>query len=115
MSDLSETDLLHRFIARVPYELPNVRVFRRNIIDGQLTTGQRVRNGIKGQSDAYAIVKGARHIEIEAKSLHGRFSPEQTAWRAFCERFEIPYLPLRACESGEQTITGWIDELRRVI
>lgn len=113
---LSETDLLHLLIERVPFVMPEVRVFRRNIIN-VMTKHGRVRNGIKGQSDAYAIVRGGRHVEVETKSATGSLTKEQRAWLAFCEKFEIPHLVLtaRKGEDSDATVSRWISELQIVV
>lgn len=114
---MTETQLLHAFIARVPHALPDTRVFRRNIINGQLTTGQRVRNGIKGQADAYALIHGGLHVEIEAKSARGTLTPEQRNWQSFCAKFDIPHIVLaaRINESPDATVERWTDELSACI
>jgi len=113
---VNETDLLHAFIARAPYVLPDVRVFRRNIINATATAKGRtwrVRNGVAGQADAYALVKGGMHIEIETKAATGRLEAEQRNWRSFCGSFDVPYLELRAekDESPETTVKRWVGEL----
>lgn len=114
---MSETTLLHAFIARVPHVLPDVRVFRRNVINGQLANGRRVRNGIVGQADAYALVRGGAHVEIEAKSALGVLSTEQRKWQSFCVNFGIPYIVLRADDNElpNGTINRWVNELRACI
>lgn len=117
---LNETDLLHIFIERVPFVLPSTRVFRRNIINRKVTEGERtfvIRNGIKGQADAYALVRGGRHVEIETKAAKGSLEKEQRAWRAFCAAFEIPHLVLRAKtdEAPVVTVERWVNELAKVI
>ncbi len=113
---MNETDLLHSFMAAVPHALPHCRVFRRNIINAKTEFG-RVRNGIKGQSDAYCLIKGGRHIEVEAKSATGALTKEQLAWQAFCLRFDIPHLVIaaRPKESPEDTVARWVAELRTVV
>lgn len=116
MTLLSETDLLHRFIERTPHALPHVRVFRRSIINVEAKGGFRVKNGIKGQADAYALVRGGRHVEIETKAARGVMRSRQEAWRLFCESFQIPHLVLRARrgETPDATIERWIQELAEV-
>jgi hypothetical protein len=116
MPDLNETDLLHLFIARVPYALPGVRVFRRPIINATATAHGRtfhVRNGITGQADAYAITRGGLHVELETKAATGRLAEAQSAWRSFCQEFSIPHLVLRAerYEHPDATVERWIREL----
>jgi chaperonin GroEL (HSP60 family) len=112
----NETDLLHAFIARVPVVLPDVRAFRRNVINAKTAFG-RMRNGIKGQGDAYVLVRGGGHIEVEAKSATGSLRKEQRAWQAFCRAFAIPHLVVveRAGDPPTVTVERWITELRNVI
>jgi hypothetical protein len=114
---MTEHDLLHAFIERVPYRLPHARIFRRNIINVETSRGYRVRNGIAGQADAYALVRGGRHVELETKAAAGRLAPVQKAWRAYCASFEIPHLVLRARkdEAPADTVDRWIDELQAVL
>lgn len=117
---LNETDLLHIFIERVPHALPHCRVFRRSIINRKVTEGGRtfvLRNGIKGQADAYAIARGGRHVEIEMKAAGGSLEKEQKAWRAFCAAFEIPHLVLRAKkdEAPVVTVERWVNELGEIL
>jgi hypothetical protein len=110
---MNETDLLHLFIAAAPHTLPDVRVFRRNIINVETIHGFRARNGIAGQADAYAIFRGGRHVELETKAARGTMRKAQIAWRAWCERWQVPHLVLRAVK-GEQpsdTVVRWIAEL----
>lgn len=106
----------HAFIAAAPYHLP-ARLYRRNIINVNTEFGRRVRNGIKGQADIECIVFGGRHVEIEAKAIDGRLSPQQKKWQAFCLKNSIPHLVVRVHpnETPDQTITRWIEELRTCI
>ena len=114
---MNETDLLHAFRTAVPFALPDVRIYRRNIINARSDKGVRLRNGIKGQADAYAIVRGGLHVEIETKAARGVLSDEQKAWRDYCLAFDIPYLmpKAKADETPEQTVARWVEELREVI
>lgn len=112
---MNETDLLHAFMRAAHLALPDeVRLFRRNIINVRSIHGTQVRNGIKGQCDAYAVQRGGRHIEIEAKSATGRIEAEQAKWRALCERFAIPYLLLvaRSGEDSKVTVDRWVEEFK---
>jgi hypothetical protein len=113
---MNETDLLHMLIERVPFDLPDVRVFRRNIINRVVEERGRkftLKNGIKGQADAYALVRGGLHVELETKAARGAMRDEQWAWRSFCHRFGIPHLVLRARpdEHPSATVERWIEEL----
>lgn len=112
----SETDLLHLFIERVPFVLPNLRVFRRNVINVEAKGGYRVRNGIAGQADAYAIRKGGLHVEIETKAARGKLRTAQVAWRGWCHAWGVPHLILQARlgETSDATVQRWIAELGEV-
>lgn len=116
---MNETETLHAFMAEVPYALPFVRVFRRNIVNAAVEVrGRRfqARAGEKGMADAYAIVEGGRHVEIEAKSARGKLSREQVAWRDQMQRMRVPYLLLQILqgEAPADTVRRWIEELREV-
>lgn len=116
----SETDLLFMFIQRAPLAFPGVRVFRRNVINRVVEERGRkfaLRNGIAGQADAYALVKGGRHVEIETKAARGVMRDAQWAWRSFCRDWGIPHLVLRARsdEDEEATIARWLEELGGVL
>lgn len=117
MKRLDETDLLHVFIARAPLTLTHVRLFRRNIINVEAKGGFRVRNGIKGQADAYALARGGAHVELETKAARGIMREAQLRWRAFCLAFGIPHLVLRALpqEDPDDTVARWIGELRATL
>jgi hypothetical protein len=117
---MSEHDLLALFIRAVPEALPNVRVFRRNIIRRKVMINRipvMLVNGIPGQGDAYAIVKGGRHIEIEAKSSKGVMRPGQKRWRLFCGIWGITHLVVKGSkdELVEETVARWVEELRAVL
>lgn len=115
---MNETDLLHLFMLRAPLAVADLwRVERRNIINVQSTYGARVRNGIKGQADAFALFRGGCHVEIETKAARGILEDAQRRWRSACLANRVPHLVLRAArqESPEDTVTRWIDELRAVV
>jgi hypothetical protein len=117
---VNETDLLHLFMVAVPAAFPDVRVFRRNIINRTVEERGRVfqlKSGIPGQADAYAIVKGGRHVEIETKSARGTMRDAQEAWREWCLSFDVPHLVLRAGrkEGTHETIARWLCELGAVL
>lgn len=116
---LSETDLLHVFIERAPFALPGIHVERRNIINARTDKGYRVRNGIRGQSDAFAVYRG-QHVEIETKAARGALEEAQERWRARCVAPPqggpplCPHLVLKARpqETPDDTVNRWIEELR---
>lgn len=116
--EMNETDLLHHLILRAPLEIPDLwRIERRNIINVETKHGARVRNGVKGQADAFALTHGGRHIEIETKAARGVLAEAQERWRAACIARGVPHLVLRARrdEAPEDTVSRWIDELRAVV
>ncbi|MDB4946218.1 MAG: hypothetical protein JWP97_5752 [Labilithrix sp.] len=115
---MTETELLNLFFERVPAALPDLRVFRRNVGRFKTFDGDRVVHiGIAGQADAYAIGRGGIHVELEGKAARGALMKRQVAWRAWCERWRIPYLVLRARrgETPDETVTRWLEELRRLL
>ncbi len=115
---MNETDLLHTLILRAPLAIPSLwRVERRNIINVTTDRGARVRNGVKGQADAFALTRGGRHIEIETKAARGVLAEAQERWRDACHAHHVPHLVLRARrnESPDDTVNRWIDELRAVV
>ena len=114
-----ESKLKEQLLLAVPREIPNLRIFVRDIGVGRALHGNQVISfGVAGQFDTWAIVKGtSRHIEIELKSLSGRVRPEQKVWAAFCAAWGIPHVILKplAGETVEQTIKRWCAELRAVV
>lgn len=114
LPQMGERDLVRLFIEQVPYALPEARVFQREILNVETAQGWRARAGVAGQADCYALVKGGRHIEIEAKAVKHKWYARQLAWRQFCQEWGIPYLVLKANtgESPTQTVERWIALLR---
>lgn len=117
---MSEHDLLALFLRAAPKALPAVRVFRRNIIRRSVEIdGRKVHlvNGIPGQGDAYALVQGGRHIEIETKAAKGAMREAQERWREFCASWGVAYVMLRARkgEAPAATVARWCEELRGTI
>lgn len=115
----SETDCLRAFIAQASYHLP-VRVFQRPIVNATATARGKtwhLRAGITGQADAYAIVRGGGHVEIETKSARGQMRVAQLEWATFCRGFGIPHIVLRVGkgELPAATVLRWIAELRVVL
>ncbi len=116
---MNETELLIEFMAQAAIALPHVRVFRRTIVNATVERGGRsfhAKAGIKGQADAYAIVTGGGHVEIETKAAKGSMRQEQEAWRAQMLFMRVPHLILRALprEHPATTVERWIAELRSV-
>ena len=117
----SEADLMRAYIEAIPFAIPTMRVFRRNIIAARLNGGHFVRAGIPGQCDLYGYVKSSRPavswcwahpIEIECKAARTRWTKGQKKWRAFCEEWRIPYLALEARkdETPGDTVGRWVKE-----
>lgn len=122
---MTETQLLHLMIQRAPAELPDARIFRRNVglfrtigpaTDDLVPSGRLVKVGIEGQADAYALLRGGINVEIETKSAKGAMREAQLRWRAFCETWCIPHVVLKARRGAEPDaiVAEWIEELRAV-
>ncbi len=114
---MTETDLLRLLFMHAPAELPDARLFRRNVGRFRTFGGERVVHvGIEGQADVYAILRGGRIVEIETKARRGRLSPAQEAWRDFCAGWGIPHVVLRERRGAtpDETVQEWIEELRAV-
>lgn len=117
---MNELELMRMFMAEAATALPHVRIFRREIINAEVSKGGRhfhMKSGIKGQADLYALVNAGLHVEIETKAAKGRLLEEQKVWRAFCLERRIPHLVLRAkaAEHPAETVERWIAELRAVV
>lgn len=119
--EANESELGDAFARLAPYKLPRVRVFRRQIVHGQMKAGYWAAAGIRGQCDYYAIELGGRHIEIEIKSAAESGNREvrqrQESWRMFCESWGILYLrpKARPGEPAADTVARWIEELRAAL
>lgn len=109
-----EITLQGLFLLKLPYEIPTLRLFRRNIGGARMKGGHVVMFGIKGQCDTYAICDHGRHIEVELKALHGRLNPNQKVWRKWCLDHHVPYMLAveGKGETHEQTVDRWVEELR---
>jgi len=107
-----ESTLQAALLLAAPERLPNVRLFRRNIVKVRIED-RLVRAGIKGQCDLYAITRGGRHIEVELKGVNTPTSADQRTWRAWCIEWEVPHVVLRAKknETTEETVERWCLEL----
>lgn len=110
---MNESDLGALLTERFPYRFPHLQIDRRNILNVETSGGWRARNGKRGQADYF--VYGPRvHVEVETKAARPKWYKEQLAWRALCQRLEIPYLIARALpgEEPEATVARWLEELR---
>lgn len=113
-----ERDLKSTLLLAAPRELPTLRLFTRQVMRVKLHESERtVAVGIKGQCDLYGLARGGLHIELELKTATGVMSPKQREWRAFCERWAVPHLVLRAKaeESVEETVKRWCHEIRWLV
>lgn len=114
---MTETQLLGVLFIRAPAEIPDVRLFRRNVGVYRSLDGKRViRVAVEGQADVYAKLRGGSSVEIEAKSATGDLSPEQRNWQACCVAWGWPHVVLQAMarERPDETVGRWIEELRGV-
>jgi hypothetical protein len=114
---VTELDLMWTLVTELPKALPNVRPFRRQVVNVEAKQGFRVRAGVPGQCDLYLLVRGGRIVEVETKARRGVLSGAQKQWRDFCETWQIPHLVLaeRADDSPEATVARWIEEIRAVV
>ena len=101
--------------------LPWVRLFRRNvlrlkIVDARSGKDRMVIAGIPGQCDLYFYTYGGRCGEVEIKSQNGRLTPEQRAWRDWCQAGQIPWLCLWPwpSETSAETVQRWVEAIRLV-
>lgn len=115
-----ETDLVKKWLAVAAFEVPQVRLFRRQIINQTIQRGAQVyqaRAGIAGQCDVYGITRGGGHIEVEAKAAKGKLREQQEAWREWCEAWGVPYMLIRARagEHPDATVGRWCVELQETL
>lgn len=114
---MTETELLHLLFQRAPAELPDARLFRRNVGRYKSFDGSRVVHvGVEGQADAYALLRGGRIVEIETKAARGRMRDAQDRWRAFCDEWGIAHVVLTAPKNAtpDEIVREWLEELRGV-
>lgn len=113
---MTETQLLHLLFQRAPAELPDARLFRRNVGVYWTKDGRPVRIAIEGQADAYALLRGGRIVEIETKAATGRMREAQHRWADFCRAWGVPHVLLTATKHAtpDEVVAEWIEELRGV-
>lgn len=112
---MTETQLMRLLLERAPAELPDARLFRRNVGRFRSFDGARVVHvGIEGQADLYALLRGGIIVEIETKSATGSLRVAQERWRSFCAAWGIRHLLLCAPKGAtpDDVVTGWIEQLR---
>jgi hypothetical protein len=114
-----ESTLQTALLLAAPRELPDIRLFRRNVGVARLRGGHTVSFAVAGQCDLYALVRGGKHIEVELKQAGApkRIPPDQQAWADFCLDWGVPHIVLRAAptETVGDTIVRWCAELRAVV
>ena len=99
-------------LLRAPHVLPDLRLFRRQIMSGRIE-GRRMSAGIAGQADLYGYWRGGGAVEIELKSLTGTTTPEQRAWREWCVSWGVPHLVLKPLrnEAVSATVARWLEQI----
>lgn len=111
-----ETFLMRGLMSRAAVQIPDLRLFRRNVGTMQLN-GRVFKAGIKGQADIYGYIKGGQVIEIETKSARGTLNENQERWKAWCEGWGIRYVLLKRIpnEHHLDTVRRWIAELKEIV
>jgi hypothetical protein len=113
-----ESDLKAALLLAAPRLLPDLRLFRRQVMRVLVPDTERVvAVGIKGQADLYGLWRGGRHIELELKTATGRLTPHQVVWQSFCRSWGVPHLVLRerVNETTDETVERWIGEIQKEI
>ena len=107
-----ESTYQSRLLLEAPKTLPDLRLFRRQIMSGVID-GRRMSAGIAGQSDVYGFWRGGRAVELELKGPTGNPTPAQKVWREFCLAWGIPHLVLKPQrgESVDETVGRWLREI----
>lgn len=129
-----ELELTKLFL--IAYRRPNVRLFRRNIINTtvrHLHTDEvmNLKSGQVGQADLTGYARRMRDdagghggrfgfsvpIEIELKGFGTPVSDEQVNWETWCRDWGIVYMRLRANknETGNETVGRWTFEVDRFL
>jgi hypothetical protein len=114
----TEHTLQAALLLAAPRLLPDLRLFRRQVMRVQLPDPERtIAVGIRGQSDLYGLLRGGRHIELELKAAGGVMSKNQLVWQAFCQGWGVPHLVLRGRvnEDAHETVERWIGEIKKEI
>lgn len=113
-----ETTLQTALLLAAPRELPDLRLYRRNVGAARMRGRAVVKFAIAGQCDLYGISRGGRHYEIELKaaSAPSRLPPDQESWASWCIAWGVPHIVLRAHhdEPDDKTVARWCEELRRL-
>ena len=105
---MTESALQSQLLLRAPIELPDLRLFRRNVgVARSIRDGAITRFGIKGQPDLYGLWRGGGFVEVELKSKNSRLRPEQAAYAAWCASWGVKHIVL-----VESSIDDWIASLR---
>lgn len=108
-----EKVLQKALLARYPSAIPDLALFAR--FTGVVKTGSTTQiAGVPGQADLWGVWTGAIHIEIELKSVNGKLSKDQIAWKQYCLVNGIPHLVLQAWtgETVEDTVERWIQKIQ---
>jgi hypothetical protein len=111
-----ESTLQTALLLAAPRELPDLRLFRRNVGVARLRGGHTVSFAIAGQCDLFGYWKGGIAVEVELKTADApkRLPPDQQVWADWCANWGVPHIVLRAAkaETVETTVQRWCEELR---
>jgi hypothetical protein len=120
----TETEMRPYFVAWCTETITDARFLVRNV--GVIETeGRHFRAGVKGQADVYGWLfrdPYPMEFEIELKNVRTVQNKYQKAWAAYCAKFKIPYILLRALEGESpyrvverwaRETSEWMKELRK--
>jgi hypothetical protein len=114
-----ESEYMRKLLVRASSEIPNLRLFRRNVGALKVSERRMFRSGIPGQCDLYGYERGTgRVVEIEIKNVRGRLTQAQERWRDWCREWGIPWV---LCDvslldpSPDATVTRWIEQIREAM
>jgi len=114
-----ESEYMRKLLVRASVEIPDLRLFRRNVGALKVSERRMFRAGIPGQCDLYGYVRGTgRVIEVEIKNVRGRLTRDQVHWRDWCCAWGVPWV---LCEvslldpSPDATVTRWIRQIHEAM
>lgn len=62
---------------------------------------------VAGMPDIALVLANGHAAYIEIKTAKGTLSPEQKAFRSFCENYSIPYAIARSISEAQEILEAW--------